>query len=376
MDYLLEISRIIDGAYKGDKVKVESYAAQLASKLQKNGEKKAADRILRAVSGKSPSATTAGMAVAKRLPVDSESRLALADETWVAPGEEVSVILEPVVQQRVAEFIKFIHAADKLLANGVGITPSMLMHGPPGVGKTELARYIAGQLNMPLITIRSDSLISSFLGSTAKNIRMLFEHAESRPCVLFLDEFDSIAKLRDDQRELGELKRVVVSLLQNIDSLDNQTVLLAATNHAHLLDTAVWRRFSCKVEMTLPSESSRRSLFELFLKSFRDAEDEAGVLASVSEGISGADIRQISEDAIRTAILSGSKSADTISMLREIIQIRLKRQLDFSRTDDSDIQDAHGLAPKAITQKMLAALFSSHPSTISRRLHKRVDADG
>jgi len=375
MDYLLEISRIIDGATKGNKVKVEAYVNQLASKLRRNGNDKAADRILRTVNRNHSSAVTSGVSAVKRIPVDSESRLALADESWVE-REDVEVILEPVVERRVTEFIQYVNAADKLLASDVGIAPSMLMYGPPGVGKTELARYIASQLQLPLLTIRSDSLISSFLGSTSKNLRMLFEHAESRPCILFLDEFDAIAKLRDDQRELGELKRVVISLLQNIDSLDKQTILLAATNHEHLLDTAVWRRFSYKVELTLPGEQSRIRLFDMFLRKYDMASEKKDLLAKLSEGISGADIRHICEDAIRAAILSDSASADVVMMLREILQIRLNRQIDFAKKSDSDFQDVLALAPKAITQKMLAELFYSHSSTISRRLHRKGETDG
>jgi len=369
MDYLLEISRIIDGATKGDKVKVEAYVNQLASKLRRDGNDKAADRILRTANANHTLAATAAVSAVKRLPVDSESRLALADETWVAQ-EDVEVILEPVVERRVTEFIQYVDAADKLLANDVGIAPSMLMYGPPGVGKTELARYIASQLQLPLLTIRSDSLISSFLGSTSKNLRMLFEHAESRPCILFLDEFDAIAKMRDDQRELGELKRVVISLLQNIDSLDKQTILLAAT------DTAVWRRFSYKVELTLPEEQSRIRLFDIFSKKYNIANEKKHLLAKLSEGISGADIRHICEDAIRAAILSDSASTDIAMMMREILQIRLNRQVDFTKKSDSDFQDVLALAPKAITQKMLAELFYSHSSTISRRLHRKGDTDG
>ncbi|MBK9619680.1 MAG: ATP-binding protein, partial [Candidatus Obscuribacter sp.] len=101
-----------------------------------------------------------------------------------------------------------------------------------------------------------------------QNLRVLFEHAKARPCVLFLDELDSLGKLRDDKHELGELKRVVVSLLQNIDALHNETVLLSATNHEHLLDSAIWRRFCFQVKVDKPDEHSRESMAASFLGSF------------------------------------------------------------------------------------------------------------
>ena len=96
----------------------------------------------------------------------------------------------------------------------------MLLYGPPGVGKSETAKYVAARLEVPLYTVRTDSLVSSYLGSTSKNLRSVFDFVSAEPCVLFLDELDAIAKQRDDSQELGELKRVVISLLQNIDKLN------------------------------------------------------------------------------------------------------------------------------------------------------------
>lgn len=113
------------------------------------------------------------------------------------------------------------------------------MYSPPGCGKTSAARYLASELKLPLITAWHDTLISSLLGNTAKNIHHIFEYAKKQPCILFLDEFDAIAKARDDAHEMGELKRVVNSLLQNIDDFLQEGILIAATNHAKMLDTAV-----------------------------------------------------------------------------------------------------------------------------------------
>ena len=127
---------------------------------------------------------------------------------------------------------------------------------------TSAAKYIAAKMNLPLVAARLDTLISSLLGNTAKNIHKIFEFAKRQPCVLFLDEFDAIAKARDDQHELGELKRVVNSLLQNIDEYCQDGILIAATNHHELLDSAIWRRFQTVIEMPRPGVEEIRSMFE------------------------------------------------------------------------------------------------------------------
>src|SRR5579863_3140015 len=130
----------------------------------------------------------------------------------------------------------------------------MLIAGPPGTGKTLLAGHIAAQLNRPLYTVRLDSVISSLLGDTAKNIRSFFDFVPIRGGILFLDEMDAIAKLRDDRQELGELKRVVNTVIQGLDSLDDHAVVIAATNHPQLLDSAIWRRFPYKIELGAPND--------------------------------------------------------------------------------------------------------------------------
>jgi SpoVK/Ycf46/Vps4 family AAA+-type ATPase len=174
----------------------------------------------------------------------------------------------------IREFIYIINHTDLFLGKGIKSNRSMLLFGKPGTGKTQVARYISSGTGLLLVTVRLDCVISSYSGSTPKNIGVLFDFVQRTPCILFLDEFDAIAKVRDDSNELGDLKRVVNTLLQNIDSIESGIPIIAATNHEHLLDPAVWRRFDYKIRMKLPDAATRGMMFAEFLK---DVPIEKGV---------------------------------------------------------------------------------------------------
>ncbi len=178
---------------------------------------------------------------------------------------------------------------------------------PPGCGKTTLAKHIAKELDMPIIIARFDSLISSLLGSTAKNIRKLFDYAKSRPCILFLDEFDAIAKARDDNQETGELKRVINSLLQNIDEFSENGILIAATNHEQLLDSAIWRRFEKIINVSIPNNSEVQNLVRLYFDKI-DSELDIGdkkleILYNYLNGYSHSEIVKILNSAYYNSII-------------------------------------------------------------------------
>ena len=305
MKYSIEIGKIIEGSLKHDQTKVINYTNQLISKLETDGETRAVAKFKKLLSAQTEMSLTAMGNNAKSLsiPVDTESRTTLADIIY--PDENnIEVILSKRNADKLVSFILSYKNADKLNELGIGVSNTLLLYGPPGCGKTKCAYLIAKQLNLPLVIARLDSLISSYLGTTAKNIRNLFEFAQKIPCVLFLDEFDAIAKARDDNNELGELKRVVNSLLQNVDSMSKDSLLLAATNHQQLLDSAVWRRFDYKLEIELPDKEAISKLIYLFTGHMGTlSEKDVTELSTLFFGLSGAEIEELITKSIRNAVI-------------------------------------------------------------------------
>lgn len=305
MKYSIEIGKIIEGSLKYDQTKVINYTNQLISKLETDGETRAVAKFKKLLSAQTEMSLSAMGNNPKSLsiPVDTESRTTLADIIY--PDENnIEVILSKRNADKLDSFILSYKNADKLNDLGIGVSNTLLLYGPPGCGKTKCAYLIAKQLNLPLVIARLDSLISSYLGTTAKNIRNLFEFAQKIPCVLFLDEFDAIAKARDDNNELGELKRVVNSLLQNVDSMSKDSLLLAATNHQQLLDSAVWRRFDYKLEIELPDKEAISKLIYLFTGHMGTlSEKDVTELSTLFYGLSGAEIEELITKSIRNAVI-------------------------------------------------------------------------
>lgn len=362
MDNLLEILKIIDGGLKGDRDQVLAYGEQLARKLREVGDLRASERIGQALLTNKRMLHEARLPEAAPIPRDGESRLALADEEWVTSSGRV--FLEEEQERAVAQFLTYLRASGELVANGVGISPSMLLYGPPGCGKTEVARRIACEVQLPLVTARADALISSYLGSTAKNLRSLFEHAMRRPCVLFLDEFDAVAKLRDDTRELGELKRVVVSLLQNIDALGGDCILIAATNHEHLLDPAIWRRFAYKLRLDPPSQHVRQKILVRFLGTFAPDDASVAALAAASSSLTGADLKQLAEDAVRAAVLAKRSTIDETETFHRILHLRIPKLSELSVEDRARV--ARDLDAKTFVYERLHAIFGISVGKLSQ----------
>ncbi len=304
MKYSIEIGKIIEGALKRDQQKVKNYTAQLISKLTQDGENLVALRFQKLLDDQNDATLSAmGFTLGSSVPVDQESRTFLADVIY-PHANDANVILSKTNAEKIESFILSYKNADKLNSAGLSIANTVLLYGPPGCGKTKCAYLIAKYLDLPLVIARLDSLISSYLGTTAKNIRTLFEYAQRTPCVLFLDEFDAIAKARDDSNELGELKRVVNSLLQNVDAMSQDSLLIAATNHERLLDSAVWRRFEYRIQIDPPDKDAIIKMIYLFSGQRNLLEEkEIEELSIAFNGLSGANIEEIIKKAYRNTIV-------------------------------------------------------------------------
>ncbi|RQZ64049.1 ATP-binding protein [Burkholderia sp. Bp9004] len=199
--------------------------------------------------------------------------------------------------------------SDEIRRKGLPIRSKLLFCGPPGCGKTLCAEVFAGELGLPLYVVKLDQLISSYLGETASNIRKIFDFARKHPCVLFLDEFDALARSRDDTSEHNELRRVVNSLLIFIDRIQPRGFLIAATNLSKTLDQAVWRRFDEVIWFDRPNDRMIRRFLQSQFKNVQIGFDPL-LFASMLSGYSYAEIERICIQAIKAALIGRRKIVD------------------------------------------------------------------
>lgn len=187
----------------------------------------------------------------------------------------------------------------------------ILLSGPPGNGKTTLAEALANHLSVPLFVVKYEGIINRYLGETSQQLDKLFDHVKSNRCVLFFDEFDAIGKKREDSNDNGEMKRVVNSLLKQIDMLPSHVVVIGATNHEAMLDKAIWRRFQLQIHMPRPTRRMAEKWFEGFERRIGHSLGYApSTLARHLSGLSFAELEEFALDVQRRYVLGlpGSES--------------------------------------------------------------------
>ena len=253
------------------------------------------------------------------VPRDADSRLKL-----LRPEFPVVLDVEPIWADRVRQMLDQVIAERTnqamLAREGLLPTRSVLLTGNPGVGKSLAARWLANRLGRPLVTLDLSAVMSSFLGKTGSNVRHVLDYAKSIDCVLLLDELDAVAKRRDDATEIGELKRLVTVLLQEIDDWPHTGLLVAATNHPDLLDPAVWRRFEMIIELPMPTSEQVHETVVAALGSRISNLDLIEVVSLVLNGLSFSDVDRELRRVIRQAVVSSEPVEEP---LRDFVRSRV-----------------------------------------------------
>ena len=236
------------------------------------------------------------------------------------------VILDEELHQALHQIVEENRQWEILATHGLTPKQRVLFCGPPGTGKTLSAQVVSSVIGYPLANIRFDSIVSSFLGETASNLRRIFQFIERGRWLVLFDEFDVIGKQRDDPHEHGEIKRVVNNFMQMLDGFDGESLIIAATNHQHLLDPGLWRRFDEILFFDIPSHDRRVRIFTYYLKVLdKDPSLDLDALARETEGFSPADIAQVCWEALRRTVLKDGAQVGE-QELREAIARQKRRK--------------------------------------------------
>jgi hypothetical protein len=310
MEYFPIVLAILRAAVRDKPRAVIQHAERLREALRETGgtdEAKAIDEVLEGVRSSSTGKMVPSRVVRSRAismgevmtantfpPVDKETSTPLAEILTV---DRLAELAPPLLNSRLERAVEHLavqwSGAHELQAAGIKVPRTALFFGAPGTGKTRLALWAAAKLGLPVVLARLDGLTSSYLGTTARNVRALFDFANRYQCLLLLDEFDGIAKLRDDPQELGEVKRVVNAVLQAMDARASLGLTIAITNHEGLLDPAVWRRFDARIEINLPDAATRIKIVERYMEGFDIKAGAIKVLAWLTDGYSGSEIETL-----------------------------------------------------------------------------------
>ncbi len=321
------------------------------------------------------------------LPRDADTHLPVA--LLAEPAMGGALVLPGPAGRQVERLIAERRHAEKLASAGLTPTRTVLLCGPPGVGKTHTAHHLARHLELPLVIVDLATVMSSYLGRTGQNLRAALDHARTRSCVVLLDEFDALAKRRDDDTDIGELKRLVNVLLLDLERWPVHSLLIAATNHPELLDRAVGRRFDVLINLDLPDRIARERLLHAYL--WADAESSNTAMATIvsssgqegltsrerletalvelvatmTDGWSGSDLQRLAFTARRYAVLDDRDVSETLldHLVSDLAEDPVRG--DTSRRD-AFIRAAHHTLP--LSNRRIAALLGvSHP-TVARVL--------
>lgn len=293
--------KLLKTAGSGNQQAFREVASQLIDRERAKGHRVLAERL-----DKSLQISSRNLPVVQSINNNSKNKKELFFELVPERGLN-DLTFADCIKEQVNELVEEQHKADVLHAYNLNPRNKILLAGAPGNGKTSLAEALAYELMVPLIVVRYDGLIGSYLGETAAKLNSLFEYVRERRCVLFFDEFETLGKERGDAQETGEIKRVVSALLLQIDDLPDYVVTLAATNHPELLDKAVWRRFQLRLELPKPTRDQLSNFIEsISLRTQVDFGYAHETLAKKLLGQSFAEVEEFCLGVVRRAVLTNS----------------------------------------------------------------------
>jgi len=318
---------LFKSASNGDQLAFRKIAETLIQEEKAKGHRVLADRLVKSLQ---PSTIGMGGGPVPKQNVSNSQHKDLIYE--ITPERSLdSLVLPDKIREQIKEVVEEQHRAELLHAHNLRARNRVLLAGPPGNGKTTLAEVLAFELMYPLFVVRYETLVGSYLGETSSRLKHLMDYAKTQRCVLFFDEFETLGKERGDTHETGEIKRVVSSLLLQIDDLPDYVVVVAASNHPELLDRAVWRRFQLRIELPMPTRQQlTRHIESIGQRCQTNFGYEPETLAKHMLGLNFAEVEEFCLSVVRRAVLD-KKSDDAQSITRlklEQWRDRLKPVLD------------------------------------------------
>lgn len=309
-DLLVDMVR---NATSGDQLAFRKAAEGLIQEEKQKGHRLLAERLTKALQ---PNAAQVVRPPATKVTSSSPHKDLFHE---ITPERNLSsLVLPEKIRAQVQEFVEEQHRAELLHAHNLRARNRILLAGPPGNGKTTLAEALAFELMYPLIVIRYETLVGSYLGETSSRLKSVLDYARTQRCVLFFDEFETLGKERGDTHETGEIKRVVSSLLLQLDEMPDYVVVVAASNHPELLDKAVWRRFQLRIELPTPTRGQlTQYIASIGQRSGVNFGYEPATLAKHLLGLNFAETEEFCLGVVRRAVLDmKSENAQQVTKLK------------------------------------------------------------
>ena len=290
--------KLVKSASDGDQIAFRKISEALIQEERNKGHRILADRLIKALR---PNGSYSSHTFTKNESNNTHKNFIFE----VTPERDLnSLILTQKVHSQIKEVVEEQHRSELLHSHNLPPRNRLLFAGPPGNGKTTLAEAIAHELMYPLFVVRYENLVGSYLGETSGRLKHLMDYAKTQRCVLFFDEFETLGKERGDTHETGEIKRVVSSLLLQIDSLPDYVVVIAASNHPELLDKAVWRRFQVRIELNTPTQKQLSQLIQTVSRRCKiNFGYEPDTLAKSIAGASFSEAEEFCLDIVRFSVL-------------------------------------------------------------------------